>query len=281
MTTTLRPMSTGQVLDRTFNLYRRNFVVFFGIAMLPPGLVLLMQLIPLGLAPLVQRGTFVAGGALIAGVAGIVVLVIAALVGYAIAHAATIFAVSAVHLGRQTSISESYSRVRGRYGRVLNVVLSILIRAIGGAILIGLAAVALVTSISKLAPTGGPAAGLIGGALSMILMIGAFIVGIYYFLRYAVAVPACVLEDIKARAALARSVFLTKGDRGRIFVIYFLVGILNYILTIVLVFPAVFLAAAVSGKDAMLAQVINAVASFLAGALRSCATTRPAITSQS
>lgn len=36
MTEPLRPMSTGQLLDRTFTLYRRNFLLFIGIAMVGP-----------------------------------------------------------------------------------------------------------------------------------------------------------------------------------------------------------------------------------------------------
>jgi len=44
MTTPLRPMSTGEILDRTFNLYRNNFVLFAGIAVVPPALMLMVQL---------------------------------------------------------------------------------------------------------------------------------------------------------------------------------------------------------------------------------------------
>ena len=44
MDTVLRPMSTSQVLDRTFSLYRQNFLLFAGIAALPPALLLLGQL---------------------------------------------------------------------------------------------------------------------------------------------------------------------------------------------------------------------------------------------
>ena len=43
----LRPMSTSQILDRTFQLYRRNFVLFAGIATLPPALLLVAQLLGL------------------------------------------------------------------------------------------------------------------------------------------------------------------------------------------------------------------------------------------
>jgi hypothetical protein len=32
----LRPMSTGQLLDHTFTLYRKNFLLFVGIATVGP-----------------------------------------------------------------------------------------------------------------------------------------------------------------------------------------------------------------------------------------------------
>jgi hypothetical protein len=36
----LRPLSIGEMLDRTFSLYRRNFVLFVGITALPNLLIL-------------------------------------------------------------------------------------------------------------------------------------------------------------------------------------------------------------------------------------------------
>ena len=42
MDTSLRPMSTSQVLDRTFFLYRKNFVLFAGIALITPMLTTLV-----------------------------------------------------------------------------------------------------------------------------------------------------------------------------------------------------------------------------------------------
>ena len=35
MTATLRPMNLGEILDRTFQIYRSRFLVFVGIAALP------------------------------------------------------------------------------------------------------------------------------------------------------------------------------------------------------------------------------------------------------
>ena len=44
MVTVLRPLSTSELLDRTFHLYRNNFLVFVGIAALPQLAVLALQL---------------------------------------------------------------------------------------------------------------------------------------------------------------------------------------------------------------------------------------------
>lgn len=46
-------------------------------------------------------------------------------------------------------------------------------------------------------------------------------------LRYALAVPACVVEDLTARKAIRRSIELSKGSRGRIFVLFLLVGVIK------------------------------------------------------
>jgi hypothetical protein len=45
-------------------------------------------------------------------------------------------------------------------------------------------------------------------------------------LRYSLAIPACVVENLKARKAIRRSIELSKGSRGRIFVLWLLVGII-------------------------------------------------------
>ena len=40
----LRPLSTGEILDRTFTLYRQNFLLFLGISAIPHVLVLVLNL---------------------------------------------------------------------------------------------------------------------------------------------------------------------------------------------------------------------------------------------
>src|SRR5919201_2003762 len=128
MNTALRPMSTSEVLDRTFHLYRNNFLLFCGIAALPPALLLIMRL---GLMVFTQTRLGDLSGGNYAGIyVGITFLlgIFIFIVGHAVASGASVYAVSLVHLERPATIRESYRKVRSILGRVLNVVISVFLR---------------------------------------------------------------------------------------------------------------------------------------------------------
>jgi uncharacterized membrane protein len=61
----------------------------------------------------------------------------------------------------------------------------------------------------------------------VLLCVPAFIYAIWMALRYSLAIPACVIEDLKARQALRRSVELSRGSRGRIFVLGLLIAVIQ------------------------------------------------------
>ena len=266
MTTPLRPMSTGEILDRTFNLYRNNFALFAGIGALPAGLLLIVQLIQSGMVASVRTPGHpqrVDAGLLAAGGIGIFFAVIAYMIGLAVAHGATVFAVSAVHLERTTTIGESYGRLRGRYGRVVWVIVQSSLRAFWPAAVLFMIA-AICAGVMRAAKSGGAS---VMFGIFMFLALVAFVVGIFLYLRYALAVAACVVEDIKASAAIKRSIFLSAGCRGQIVLIYFLVGIINSIVTWVFTIPAVLVAGLVAKGSPALATLFTGLASFLAATL--------------
>ena len=60
-----------------------------------------------------------------------------------------------------------------------------------------------------------------------LIVLVAFVYAVVMSLRYALAVPACVVEDLTARDAVRRSIALSKGARGRIFVLFLLVGVIK------------------------------------------------------
>ncbi|MDE3149412.1 MAG: glycerophosphoryl diester phosphodiesterase membrane domain-containing protein, partial [Acidobacteriota bacterium] len=75
----------------------------------------------------------------------------------------------------------------------------------------------------------------------LLIPVGAYT--IWMGMRYALALPACVVEDLKALKALRRGVELSKGSRGRIFVLALLIGAIKLGLALItqsFIFIAVF-----------------------------------------
>lgn len=113
MATVLRPLSLSEILDRTFFLYRKHFVMFVGIVALPQLIVLAIQVI--GGALRLQGSIFGSLGiSLVATAVNVVTL--------STAHAATAIAVSDVHLERPTSIGSAYSAIKGRLLGIVGII---------------------------------------------------------------------------------------------------------------------------------------------------------------
>jgi hypothetical protein len=192
VTNALRPMTVGELLDRTFFLYRASFGLFLGIAALPNLITLAFQLSRVVIGP----GS--------SGVPFEIIWVLASLLVYlvtiAVSQGATVIAVSQIQLGRDTSVSEAFAAIRSRIGE-----LSIIILGVG--IRIGL------------------------GFLLLIVP------GIMLSIRWALTIPVAVLENRGLSESLVRSSELTKGHRGRVFLIYFLIIVLVYIATLLVQMP--------------------------------------------
>lgn len=263
MTTALRPMTTGELLDRTFNIYRNNFALFAGISALA-GLILVaatVLLVVLGFT-VPTPGAQIDPRTVFATLAVYFVVVgLFYLIGGSLAMGATIYAVSKVHLGQQTSIGESYSQVFPWVGRIIRIVLSIGLRMLGVLLLVYLAIVILGLALGGAARGGGTG----GAVIVFILVLIGILVGYGFvfrvYLKYSLAVPACLLEKAGAVESLRRSAFLSKGSLWRIFLIYLLMGIIGYAFNLVLHLPATFL---VSKNTLLIATVWQFVATFLA-----------------
>src|SRR5258708_412828 len=107
MDLSLRPMSTSQVLDKTFSLYRENFLLFAGIAALPPACLLIFNFLMLGSGSAMTgspAAMLAAGAVIVLASLGIAILW---LMGYALASGASAYAVSRFYLGYATTIGEA------------------------------------------------------------------------------------------------------------------------------------------------------------------------------
>src|SRR5215469_15963009 len=150
---------------------------------------------------------------------------------YGASIAAITRAVAWIQLGEPVTIRSAYASTLRRLGRyiwlmvlALLILLGIaLVAAIGlGVVMaIGLAAVAVVLQGSR-------QAGLIAGVtIGLLFDVGIFAVMAWFGARYALGISACVVEGLKARNALRRSVELSKESRGRIFLLFLLVGVIQ------------------------------------------------------
>jgi hypothetical protein len=114
----IHPMGVGEILDRSFRLLRKHFMLFFIILMIPQGTFFLankgMQVYAPGG---VQQGT--SPGMVVGyGVAVLFAVVIMMIIQFW-AQGALIYAVSETYLGHETSIGRSYGAMRSRLGRLL------------------------------------------------------------------------------------------------------------------------------------------------------------------
>jgi len=232
----LRPLSLGDILDRTFSLYRRHFLLFVGIAGIPQLLVLVFSLARILFLwnPLDRLGTLgtLGTGDLGTGFLLLLVTLVIAVCAYLYSQGGTMLAISELYLGRTTTIAESLRNISDDIWSLLGV-----------------------TILSGLA--------IFGAALLLIVP------GIYVACRLLVSVPAALIEKRSPREALSRSFGLTKDSAGRAFVILVLSVVLTYAAQGLLAIPASIALAAQVGGSGMarywlaLTQVGSSIASIL------------------
>jgi hypothetical protein len=240
----LRPLSTGEILDRTFTLYRRNFLLFLGISAIPHVLVLILNLLRVSLTfsslslPTL-RPAHAAPPAMpsITGLAAVFIIamlvLVFSLIAYLLSQGATVVALSEIYLGRSITIAESFRRVKGE-----------LLNLFGVVVLNGLATLA--------------------GFICLIIP------GIYLLCRLIVCVPAALVENIGARDSLERSFDLTRDSAGRAFVILLLYFAVTFAAAGLFAWPFLIIMAVVAQKDpsqVVLWLQITQVGSFVANVL--------------
>lgn len=267
----LRPMSTSQVLDRTFHIYRNHFVLLAGIGALVPAALLIMQLsfIPLGFPPPANshqppEGFIVLLLGYFACSAFIYVI------GNALAAGATVYGVSKLHLGQSVTIGQAYKQVLSRFWSILGTILLISLIVFGSVFVGEIIAILLVlfsagSRIIFSGNVGASGAVIIAFLWGFSIFAAGLVMGVFFYCKFALAVPACLLEHLPVGAALSRSWRLTKNSFWRIFLLYLLTWILSVVLALVLEVPGQIYTAMVHNKAVLLGVVLQELGGFIAG----------------
>jgi hypothetical protein len=266
-------MSVGELLDATFSLYRRNFLLIAAISAIVqiPYAVLSFVLYQLfGLNSLIRSpfsGLNITPGQsepltqqqlqnyLNAFGAFFVVAAILALVGLFIvlplATAATTRAVSDRYLDRPASVGSSYAAALRRMRALIwqSVIL------LGAFLLVYALAAGLIIGLSL-------AVGAVAGGFAILLIIAAIPFVLFVYVRTSLTAPAIVLENLSGWRGLVRSWNLVRGFGWRIFGIRLLVGLITGIISGLLVS---LLALAGAGLDVNGQLIVQQAASAVVG----------------
>jgi hypothetical protein len=220
----LRPLSLGEILDRTFMIYRRRFWLFAGLSTVAAACSTLITLARLSIFGAVQPT--VPGKAAAApnmhqfyvGMAIACVAVLLYLVAFGLTQAATVSAVFAVYLGEDTSIGRAFRKVRRHWFRY------ILIMLWQGWSAMWLPTVLLVPAAFL---TRSPSLLWLSGLLFFLFALS-LIYAPFAIIRNSLGIVASAVEDLKVRKSMRRSKDLVAGHKARVLGI----GLLAYVLSL-------------------------------------------------
>ena len=232
MNETLRPSTLGEILDRTAQLYRRNFWLFAGTAAMPMVLVfgLVLVAIPAGIFAI--PGIAGSSGDLTSAIRA-VAFVIAFLFVLPIYLAIYVFAIAGItqaavstHLGQKLTIRAALKSVSPRFWTYL---WYLILQGIMAGFVPAIAAGAVIGPLIYL--IGQPGTGIAGSvALGFVVFVvgaAAIVVIVWLALSYSMGMAVCVVERKTAWESLMRAMRLSQGTRGRIFVLFLLVIVLS------------------------------------------------------
>ena len=236
----LRPLNLGEILDRTAQLYRRNFWLFVGTAALPLLFVLALA-IPAGaifvLPGIANHGVWDNTPATIIAIVLLCVIAVPVyLAVYVYSYAGVTQATVSVHLGEKPTIRATLKSVRPRFWTylwylVLQGIMVALVR------LPSPSPSSCRSSFSCPVPAMTLASRFALGFLVFLVVVAALGVMLWLTFSFMLGMAACIVEKTTAWESLVRSWKLSKGTRGRIFVTYLLVIALAFAVSMALAIP--------------------------------------------
>jgi len=236
----LRPLALGELLDRTFRLYRNHFWLFAGIMAIPSAFSIPFTVFFFSMQPSAAIGGVPTPKFAIGMVLSIFAFFCVFWAVYSMAIGAATYAVSEAYLGQTVTVRGAYGKVRGNFWRIVGVVVVALLRVfgmllvagIGMGIVIGIS-IGVIAAVARMGGQSRTIVGIIMGLVIFLTYLAGIGLWIVWSLRYAVSIPALLLEKLGVLAALRRSVHLTRGRRWQMLVAIFLCWVIAYVGVIV------------------------------------------------
>ena len=261
----LRPLSTGEILDRSFSLYRRGFWLYVGLSATAAAVTTVGTFVRLtwgftgwGRSAANAGDIDAAMKTLLVASVSTLVTAVVYIMAFSVTQAATVSAVSAVYLGRTTSVGMAFRTVRRFWYRYLGIVLWQAWSAMWLPVLVMAPAVTFMLL---------PRAGLqVLGAFLVFGALGSLVYSVIAYLRNSLAMAASVSEGLGVRQAMRRSKDLVAGRKGRVFAVLALMYVLSVAAGVVQAFFTVFMGLSHGGARAGL-EVLTLLATFATGAL--------------
>jgi hypothetical protein len=249
MNESIRPSSLGEILDRIVQIYRSNFLLFAGVAAVPTGVligVFAIAGVMLGIIGVSARGTM--SPELLTGALVVLIVLVGAPVGIAatvFSHAGLTRTAVCAYVGERLTIRAAFMSVRPRFWRYLGLMIlqglfAVGIPAAAAGILFGV-----LGFLASLAGSGS-ASSIFAGFLVFCVFAAAAVAAIILAIAYSMAMAVSVVEDKTAWDSLTRAMKLSKGTRGRIFLMFLLVWALSFILSMMAYIPTLIIATTVT-----------------------------------
>ena len=195
----IHPMGVGEILDRSFRLLRKHFMLFFIILMIPQATFFLANK---GMEVYAQGGVQqgMSPGMVVGVVVSVVLVVVIMMIVQFWAQGALIYAVSETYLGHETSIGGSYGAMRSRLGRLLGTMFLMGFFLMLAPVSLGIVSAIFIPQLAKMG---------LGGSTTGIVFVVLALAGAAWFfhllLNWLLVDKVVVLEGEGWRSALRRS----------------------------------------------------------------------------
>jgi membrane-anchored glycerophosphoryl diester phosphodiesterase (GDPDase) len=242
-----RPLTLGEILDRTIQIYRRNFLLFAGIAVIPAGIYVVgfggFSIFFSAKTPAMAAsgaGSMQAALAIFLALGIFLVVGVPLLLGsFAVGMNALSFATLQINHGYPATVRSSYAYAFRFFWRSVGILFFQILFAvvIPGFVFSILFSIVVGITVAAAAAAGSKGTAALMGLMMVGLLLAFAAVCVWIWVRLALAFPASIAEGRRVWDAIKRGNELSKGTRGRIAVMYLLMFVLALIANYALVIP--------------------------------------------